>query len=334
MKNGLPPVWLEQPLRPSAPSSGLAADAGGDERGRLGSAQAAEVDRLERRPRAAGRRAGVPAGRARRRPGRCRSRPRAAAIRRRGAGRWRSSSMRRGRRPSAGPRGRAAAAAAVGGVQQQPDDRLEELVAERSRSLPARDRGRTRPDGPSSGTRLASASRAGRRQPRPPRSGPDGAPRSAAAPRRTAGTAHALLVGCARTGRRRRRACTAAANRATRRVLPMPGSPVHDHQAALVARGLLPARLQPPQRGGAADERSLLGRARTPGSGTLPSRRGEGTHRATAGGAATDLRTVRVRSSPRRPVPRRDCAAPVLPLISMRDARYRANALPTDRSFA
>ena len=79
------------------------------------------------RARAAGRRARGSAGRPRPPPGRCTSRQRATASRRRGA-RAGAAAAASGRPPSAGPRGRAAAAAARG-VQQQPDKRVEQLVA-------------------------------------------------------------------------------------------------------------------------------------------------------------------------------------------------------------
>ena len=80
------------------------------------------------------------------------------------------------------------------------------------------------------------------------------------------------------------------------------------HQPALVARGLVPARLQPPQRGGAAYERSLLGAREDAGHRHLAERRGEGTHR-DGRRSRIDLRTVRRGRLREANVPRRDCAA-------------------------
>ena len=178
---------------------------------------------------------------------------------------------------------------AVGGVEQQPDHRLEELVAESLVLVATRGRG-----GRTGRAELGNQARqrlgAGLRQ--PDLLGQGRAVRGVVPQclderlvRR-----HALLVAAPvqddgavavhRGGESRHQARLADA-----------GLAGAHHQAALVARGLVPARLQPSQRGGAAYERSLLRPREDAGHRDLAERRGEGTHR-DGRRSRTDLRTV------------------------------------------
>ena len=286
------------------PVQRVATDAGGHELGRLGSTQAAEVDLVE------GGLAPQVGEQARHRPARVGVHVAVGGDhqqRRSGAAAQDLAQQQHG--GDVGPvqvLEHQQQPVPVGGVEQQPDHRLEELVAEPLVLVAARGRG-----GRTGRAELGDQARqrlgAGLRQ--PDLLGQARTVRGVVPQRLDERLVrrHALLVAAPvqddgavavhRGGESRHQARLADA-----------GLAGAHHQAALVARGLVPARLQPPQRGGAAYERSLLGPREDAGHRDLAERRGEGTHR-DGRRSRIDLRTVSTRSSPGGQVPRRDCAA-------------------------
>ena len=109
--------------------------------------------------------------------------------------------------------------------------------------------------------------------------------------------------------------CTAVANRATRRVLPMPGSPVHTTSPPSLREASSQRACNRRSAAARPTNGACSARARAPGSGTLP-KVGAKERTATDGGAAsTSARFDAVVSGRSSASPGLRC--PVLPLVSM-----------------